>query len=169
MLKTIFRLPSDQYVSQTQRVVPYPQVTRRYIAPRSHRSHQPEGCYYLFPNMVYDCTHKCDIAWSISKHSTNWKFISVNEDLRTIENWAAQWGVTFNPSKTVYKIMSKKLKRPPPVNLYLNCKQINRVQYYWCLGLSYRHTSQMYQFWIKQFTFANFKVPITKFKVIKYH
>ncbi len=40
--------------------------------------------------------------------------ISVNEDLCTIKNWAAQWRVTFNPSKTVYMIMHKKLKRPPP-------------------------------------------------------
>ncbi len=32
--------------------------------------------------------------------------------------------------------MSKKLKRPPPVILYLNFNQINRVQYYCYLGLS---------------------------------
>ena len=61
--------------------------------------------------------------------------ISVNGDLRAIEDWAAQWRVTFNANKTVYMIMSKKVQRPAQVSLYLNGNLIHRVQSYCYLGL----------------------------------
>ncbi len=71
-------------------------------------------------------------------------------------------GVTFNQSKTVYMIMSKQIKRPPPVNLHLNCNQIDRVQYYWYLG---RHTSQMFKL---EIPILNKKVYICKFQSANY-
>ena len=52
--------------------------------------------------------------------------ISVNEDLQAMEEWAAQWRVTFNPNKTV--LMSKKVQRPARGSLYLNGNLIHRVQ-----------------------------------------
>ncbi len=55
MLKTIFFRAAIGPIRQSNAgVVPYPQVTRKHVAARTHRSHQ--GCYYLVPNtgMLYD-------------------------------------------------------------------------------------------------------------------
>ena len=35
--------------------------------------------------------------------------LPINNDLAKIADWAAQWRVTFNATKTVYMIFSKKL------------------------------------------------------------
>ncbi len=63
MLKTIFFFGCDLTNTLVKRRGSFPthKSTRRYIAPRSHRSHQ--GYYYLVPNTLYDRMHKCDILW----------------------------------------------------------------------------------------------------------
>ncbi len=61
--------------------------------------------------------------------------VLVNKDLQIISDWAAQWRVNFNASKTVYMIVSKKMGRPESVSMYLNGQLIERVPSYCHLGL----------------------------------
>ncbi len=53
-------------------------------------------------------------------------FDKVNRDLVKLENWAAQWRVTFNASKTVYMIVTNRKNIVYP-SLYLNGVQLTRV------------------------------------------
>ncbi len=64
----------------------------------------------------------------------------VNADLSYISDWASQWRVNFNPKKTVYMIISKKLHRPPDVELRYNGTPIERVKHHCYLGLWFTET-----------------------------
>ena len=59
----------------------------------------------------------------------------INLDLQTLSNWAAQWRVNFNPLKTEYMIVSKKLIHPPRPQLYLNNVPIKMVKQHCHLGI----------------------------------
>ena len=59
----------------------------------------------------------------------------VNSDLNVLSAWAAQWLVMFNPTKTKYIIFSKKYERPQYGNLFLENKQIEKVEHHKQLGI----------------------------------
>ena len=44
---------------------------------------------------------------------------TLNSDLMTLDNWATQWKVIFNPSKTLYMIISNRKRQIPIPPLYL--------------------------------------------------
>ena len=60
----------------------------------------------------------------------------LNRDLQTLGNWAAQWLVQFNPTKTKYLIFSKKIERLVYPPLYLQNKQLVEVASHKHLGLT---------------------------------
>ena len=59
----------------------------------------------------------------------------INTDLDKLSNWASTWLVTFNPSKTVTLLFSRKINRPlhPPV--FMQNQQISEVDSHKHLGL----------------------------------
>ena len=65
----------------------------------------------------------------ILEHITN-NILSIakeNRDVQRLRNLATQWLVKFNPTKTKYMIISKKTKRPIYGSLYLQDKQLHKV------------------------------------------
>ena len=65
-------------------------------------------------------------------------FDKVNRDLSKLEDWAAQWRVTFNASKTVYLIVSNRRNIVYP-DLYLNGQVLTRVYDHKHLGMIFSH------------------------------
>ncbi len=65
-------------------------------------------------------------------------FDKVNRDLVKLENWAAQWRVTFNASKTVYMIVSNRKNIVYP-DLYLSGQKLTRVYDHKHLGMVFSH------------------------------
>ncbi len=75
------------------------------------------SCYYLLflifiNDMVEDLSsdpslYADDTALIKALHSSR-DVVLVNKDLQIISDWAAQWRVNFNASKTVYMIVTKK-------------------------------------------------------------
>lgn len=59
----------------------------------------------------------------------------LHSDLDQIRNWALQWHVTFNATKTEYMILSKKPIRPPPLPIYFDGTLIERVDSHCHLGV----------------------------------
>ena len=64
----------------------------------------------------------------------------VNRDLERLSNWASQWLVQFNPTKTKYLIFSKKLERQQYQPLYLQNKELTEVETHKHLGLTLNNT-----------------------------
>ena len=62
----------------------------------------------------------------------------INDDIKIISNWADQWRVTFNASKTTYMIFSKKLYKPDSINIIFNGAAIKRVDTHCHLGLHFK-------------------------------
>ena len=52
-----------------------------------------------------------------------------------IRNWAAQWRVTFNASKTEYMIFSKRTSRPGSLPIYFDGMLLKQVRSHCHLGL----------------------------------
>ena len=65
-------------------------------------------------------------------------FDKVNRDLVKLENWAAQWRVTFNASKTVYMIVSNRRGVDYP-DLFLNGQTLTRVYDHKHLGITFSY------------------------------
>ncbi len=65
-------------------------------------------------------------------------FDKVNRDLVKMEDWAAQWRVTFNASKTVYMIISNRKNIVYP-SLFLNGQRLTRVYDHKHLGMVFSH------------------------------
>ena len=63
-------------------------------------------------------------------------FLVLNEDLRQLYQWAQQWRVTFNASKTEYMIFSNKNVTPKYPELYLGNSVIKQVDTDSHLGLT---------------------------------
>ena len=63
-------------------------------------------------------------------------FSDMNNDLETLSNWANQWRVTFNASKTVYMIISNKSKVPRYPDLYLHGERLTKVTSHKHLGVT---------------------------------
>ena len=63
-------------------------------------------------------------------------FDKLNRDLARLADWANQWRVTFNATKTVHMVISKKLTRPKYPDLLLNDQTIERVTSHTHLGLT---------------------------------
>ena len=61
---------------------------------------------------------------------------SINTDLKNVSDWATQWQVTFNASKTVYILFSKKLEPPYGSPITLNGVPIKRVESHCHLGVT---------------------------------
>ena len=59
----------------------------------------------------------------------------LNKDLETLSQWAKQWLVKFNPTKTKYLIFSKKLEHNTYNDLYLEGKALEKVDTHRHLGL----------------------------------
>ena len=64
----------------------------------------------------------------------------VNRDLVRLSNWASQWLVQFNPTKTKYLIFSKKTERQQYQPLFLQNKQLTEVDSHKHLGLVLNNT-----------------------------
>ena len=60
---------------------------------------------------------------------------AVNRDLDCIADWSQQWLISFNATKTVYMIMSKRTSRPQNVQLYMERHLVQRVEHYSYLGV----------------------------------
>ncbi len=63
-------------------------------------------------------------------------FDMVNRDLTKLSNWAEQWRVTFNASKTVYMVISNR-KNPNYPNLYLHGQVLTKVRTHKHLGMTF--------------------------------
>ncbi len=63
-------------------------------------------------------------------------FSDINNDLCTLSNWANQWRVTFNASKTVYMIISNKSKVPRYPDLFLHGEKLTKVTSHKHLGVT---------------------------------
>jgi hypothetical protein len=61
----------------------------------------------------------------------------LNRDLDRLSNWASQWLVNFNASKTVYLIISRKLNPSPKPALTLNGEPVKEVTTHKHLGLTF--------------------------------
>ena len=66
-------------------------------------------------------------------------FNKINKDLQTLADWASQWLVKFNPTKTKYMIFSKKMNRPNYNPLFLQNKQLEEVKVLKHLGLTFNN------------------------------
>ena len=62
-------------------------------------------------------------------------FTKINRDLTRMSQWAHQWRVNFNPTKTVYMIISNKVNRPIYPNLLLGNTVLTRVSEHSHLGI----------------------------------
>ena len=60
----------------------------------------------------------------------------VNRYLGSLSNWASQWLIQFNLTKTKYMIISMKTERPIYGPLYLQDKQLHEVDSNKHLGLT---------------------------------
>lgn len=65
---------------------------------------------------------------------------TVNNDLRHLTVWAAQWLVTFNPDKTTYMIISRKLNKINYNPLFMAGKQLKEVKSHKHLGVVLNNT-----------------------------
>ncbi len=63
-------------------------------------------------------------------------FTEINNDLQTLSEWASQWRVTFNASKTVYMIVSNKSRLPQYPDLYLHGEKLTKVSSHKHLGVT---------------------------------
>jgi hypothetical protein len=50
----------------------------------------------------------------------------INRDLERLSTWASQWLVTFNATKTVYLIVSRKLNPPPKTSPFIKWRTSKR-------------------------------------------
>ena len=66
----------------------------------------------------------------------------LNEDLRTINRWAQQWLVSFNPSKTESLLISKKRNKPQHPPVYFSNTIINEVTEHKHLGIIFSDNGQ---------------------------
>ena len=73
-------------------------------------------------------------------NSYNIDVTDINRDLQTISDWASQWRVTFNATKTEYMIISRKPVRPQPLPLFFNHTLINQVKSHCHLGIWFTDT-----------------------------
>jgi hypothetical protein len=67
-------------------------------------------------------------------------YAKLNRDLHRLSLWSKRWLVTFNPSKTVYLQISRKLFPSPKPILRLNGQIINEVKTHKHLGLTFNTT-----------------------------
>ncbi len=65
---------------------------------------------------------------------------AMHHDLRLIEIWAKKWLVTFNPSKTIFMIFSKKASREASPNLIFFGSRILEVDSHRHLGVTFSNT-----------------------------
>ncbi len=63
-------------------------------------------------------------------------FNQINRDLQVLSEWASQWRVDYNASKTVYMIVSNKTPVPTYPDLYLNGTKLQRVHSHKHLGVT---------------------------------
>ncbi len=63
-------------------------------------------------------------------------FAKINRDLYVLSNWASQWRVNYNASKTVYMIISNKNNNRVYPNLYLNGQILTKVTSHKHLGIT---------------------------------
>ncbi len=66
-------------------------------------------------------------------------FNQLNRDLSVLSEWALQWRVTFNASKTVYMIISNKTAVPEYPDLYLDGTKLDKVTSHKHLGVTLTH------------------------------
>ena len=59
----------------------------------------------------------------------------LDSDLDSIRQWAERWLVTFNPAKSEFLLISRKLNRPRHPPLIMNNLSINEVSSYKHLGI----------------------------------
>ena len=64
-------------------------------------------------------------------------YAKLNRDLDRLSNWASNWQVNFNASKTVYLMVSRKLNQPPKPILILNGENVREVKTHKHLGLTF--------------------------------
>ena len=61
--------------------------------------------------------------------------VTLNSDLSKIQRWAAQWLVTFNPSKSESRLISRKVNKPYHPPLMINYQQVSEDTSHKHLGL----------------------------------
>ena len=81
--------------------------------------------------MFADDTHVYDISNDYQNSVQN-----INNDLLSLQHWATQWRVTFNPQKTVYMVFSRKtINNVFPSDIYFNGIPLARVSEHKHLGI----------------------------------
>ena len=70
-------------------------------------------------------------------HNPNNSVDRINNDLEKLSNWAKQWLVNFNPSKTKFILFSKKVNKPNLEPILLDGKEIDRVTSHCQLGITF--------------------------------
>jgi hypothetical protein len=83
-------------------------------------------------HLFADDTSLMDI---IDEYQTSYD--KLNRDLERLSNWASKWLVTFNATKTVYLLVSRKQLPPPKPALFLNGEPIKEVLTHKHLGLTF--------------------------------
>lgn len=89
-----------------------------------------ESCVHCHIRLFADDTHMYDIDTNINNSVAR-----LNNDLQSLQNWACQWQVTFNPDKTVYMIFSRQKETPAHDPLTFSGVHINEVQSHKHLGV----------------------------------
>jgi hypothetical protein len=74
----------------------------------------------------------------IENHVTSYP--KLNRDLTRLTTWSQKWLVTFNPSKTVFLQVSRKINQTPKPNLIMNGTRIKEVSSHKHLGLTINQT-----------------------------
>ncbi len=72
----------------------------------------------------------------INPRNIDGTFLKINRDLEVLSNWASQWRVNYNASKTVYMIVSNKKNQIVYPNLYLNGQILTKVTSHKHLGIT---------------------------------
>ena len=103
-----------------------------------------------------------DTALYIDVDNTSQGEQVINADLLTIENWASQWLVNFNPSKTVAMKLSLKSKPKPDPVLYFGNQQLEIVTHHKHLGLEISNKLTWQNHINRLVTKANQKLAIIK-------
>ena len=78
---------------------------------------------------------------SLLSMDRNWQTVEseLNKALSTLELWAENWLVTFNPSKTYYMTISNRAKINIDLNLHLNSSSISKVFEHKHLGIIFNN------------------------------
>ena len=64
----------------------------------------------------------------------------INDDLETLRQWSTNWLVNFNPTKTKYMVLSKKLTPPVYNDLFIGTTKLEKVGIHKQLGITFNNS-----------------------------